>query len=147
VDCLFTEEEAPTTYLLAAFYWENFTYIGMGPRKGTNGEFVLSIALGGAKLPGIAAEDIGGCAHGQFRRGASTAGQRYGIAGESLSGPEMAANMANALGRKSGFLMGRLMVTAEWVSPAQKISAICSSIKPFSVMNSSAAVIPNRPAH
>jgi len=103
VDHVFAEEAAPTTYLLAAFYWENFIYFGMGPRKGADGELALSMPLGGAKLPGIAAEDIGKCAYGVFRRGKSTVGQRIGIAGEILSGPEMAAKFANALGRKVGF--------------------------------------------
>lgn len=103
VDHVFAEEAAPTTYLLAAFYWENFIYFGMGPRKGADGELALSMPLGGAKLPGIAAEDIGKCAYGVFRRGTSTVGQRIGIAGEILSGPEMAAKFANALGRKVGF--------------------------------------------
>jgi uncharacterized protein YbjT (DUF2867 family) len=103
VDHVFAEEAAPTTYLLAAFYWENFIYFGMGPRKGADGELALSMPLGGAKLPGIAAGDIGGCAYGVFRRGTSTIGQRIGIAGEILSGPEMAAKMASALGRKVGF--------------------------------------------
>ena len=103
VDHVFAEEAAPTTYLLAAFYWDNFIYFGMGPRKGADGELVLSLPLGGAKLPGIAAEDIGGCAYGLFRRGADTVGQRFGIAGEVLSGPEMAGKMASAIGRKIAF--------------------------------------------
>jgi len=103
VDHVFAEEAAPTTYLLAAFYWENFIYFGMGPRKGADDELALSMPLEGAKLPGIAAEDIGKCAYGVFRRGKSTVGQRIGIAGEILSGPEMAAKFANALGRKVGF--------------------------------------------
>jgi uncharacterized protein YbjT (DUF2867 family) len=96
-------EAAPTTYLLAAFYWENFLYFGMGPRKGPDGNLVLALPLGGVKLPGIAAEDIGKCAYGVFRRGTSTVGQRIGIAGDVLSGPEMAAAMGRALGRKVSF--------------------------------------------
>jgi len=103
MDHVFAKEAAPTTYLLAAFYWENFLYFGMGPRKGPDGELVLAMPLGGVKLPGIAAEDIGKCAHGVFRRGTGTVGQRFGIAGEVLSGPEMAAKMARHLGRKVTF--------------------------------------------
>ena len=103
VDRVFAEEAAPTTYLLAAFYWENFIYFGMGPRKGPDGDLVLALPLGGVKLPGIAAEDIGRCAYGLFRRGTGTVGQRFGIAGEILSGAEMAAKMARALGRKVNF--------------------------------------------
>ena len=103
VDHVFAEEAAPTTYLLAAFYWENFIYFGMGPREDPSHELVLSLPLGGVKLPGIAAEDIGRCAHGLFRRGPDTAGRRFGIAGEVLSGTEMAAKMTHALGRKVRF--------------------------------------------
>ena len=103
VDRVFAEEAAPTTYLLASFYWENFLNPGMGPRKGPDGDLVLALPLGGAKLPGIATEDIGKCAYGLFRRGTGTVGQRFGVAGEVLSGPEMAAKMGRALGRKVSF--------------------------------------------
>jgi uncharacterized protein YbjT (DUF2867 family) len=103
VDRVFAEEAAPTTYLLASFYWENFLHMGMGPRGSAEGDLVLALPLGGAKLPGIATEDIGKCAYGLFRRGTGTAGQRFGVAGEVLSGPEMAAKMGHALGRKVSF--------------------------------------------
>ena len=103
VDHVFASEAAPTSYILAAAYWENFIYFGMGPRKGESGDLVLAMPLGGAKLPGIAAEDIGKCAFGIFRRGPGAAGQRFGIAGDVLSGEEMAAKMGKALGRKIAF--------------------------------------------
>jgi uncharacterized protein YbjT (DUF2867 family) len=102
-DRIFAEEAGPTTFLLASFYWENFIYFGMGPRKGPDGDLVLALPLGGVKLPGMAAEDIGKCAYGIFRRGAAAVGQRFGIAGEILSGPEMAAKFSRALGRKVNF--------------------------------------------
>jgi uncharacterized protein YbjT (DUF2867 family) len=56
--------------------------------------------MGQAKLPGIAAEDIGRCAHGVFRRGGDLIGQTVGIAGEHLTGAEMAAALTHALGRE-----------------------------------------------
>src|SRR5690242_1534897 len=59
--------------------------------------------LGGGKLPGIASEDIGKCAYGVFKRGPEAFGQRFGISGEVLSGDELAAKMARALGRKVSF--------------------------------------------
>jgi uncharacterized protein YbjT (DUF2867 family) len=104
VDEVFAKEAAPTTYLLAAFYWDNFIHFGMGPRTGEDGNLVLAMPLGGAKLPGIAAEDVGRCAYGVFKRGESTVGQRIGIAGEVLSGAEMAAKMGRALGRTVNFV-------------------------------------------
>lgn len=102
MDAVFAREAAPTSYLLAAFYWENLIQ-GSGPRKGADGELVLALPLGGAKLPGIAAEDIGRCAYGVFRKGPEVAGQRFGIAGEILTGPEMAEKLGRALGRKVTF--------------------------------------------
>jgi uncharacterized protein YbjT (DUF2867 family) len=97
-DAIFDAEAAPTSYLLAAFYWENFIFFGQGPRKGPDGNLVLALPLGGGKLPGIAVEDIGKCAFGIFRRGPEAAGKRFGIAGEVLSGPEYAAAFSRHLG-------------------------------------------------
>ena len=51
----------------------------------------------------VSAEDVGKCAYGVFRRGASAAGQRFGIAGDVLSGAEMAEKMGRALGRSVRF--------------------------------------------
>ncbi len=103
VDHVFAEEGAPTTYLLAAFYWENLIYFGMGPRAGDNGELTIAFPLGGVKLPGISAGDIGGCALGIFKEGTVNIGKRIGIAGESLTGAEVAAKLGAALGRTVNF--------------------------------------------
>jgi uncharacterized protein YbjT (DUF2867 family) len=103
IDHVFANEAAPTTYLMAAFYWDNFIHFGMGPRAGEDGDLVLAMPLGGVKLPGIAAGDIGGCAFGIFKAGLSTVGRRIGVAGESLTGDEVAAKMGQALGRPVHF--------------------------------------------
>lgn len=103
VDDVFTNEAAPTSFLLAAFYWDNFIYFGMGPRAGDNGELTLALPLGGAKLPGISAGDVGGCAYGVFKKGPDAVGQRFGVAGESLSGSDMAEKMGRAIGRTVHF--------------------------------------------
>lgn len=103
MDEVFAAEAAPTSYLLAAFYWENLIHFGMGPRKGTDGSLAFSMPLGGAKLPGISTGDIGKCAYGIFRRGAGATGQRFGISGENLSGDEMAAKLSRALGQSVKF--------------------------------------------
>lgn len=97
-DAVFAAEGAPTTYMLAAFYWENLIYFGMGPRKGADGALTLALPLGGAALPGIAAEDIGRCAYGIFKRGPSAAGERIGIAGDITTGEQMAAALSRHLG-------------------------------------------------
>ena len=58
--------------------------------------------MGDKKLPGIAAEDIGKCAFGVFRRGEQLVGKSVGIAGEHLSGAQMAAQLGEALGEPVG---------------------------------------------
>jgi uncharacterized protein YbjT (DUF2867 family) len=103
MDYVFERDGAPTSFLHVAFYWDNFIYFGMGPRVGDDGQLVLAMPLGGARLPGIAVADVGKCAYGVFQRGAAAVGQRFGIAGEILSGPDMAAKMGQALGRSTAF--------------------------------------------
>ncbi len=98
-DSVFRESGVPTTYLLASFYWENFIYGGSGPKKDQNGDLVLSLPMADAKLAGIASEDIGKCAYGIFRRGPEMAGKRIGVAGEQLTGDEMAQKFSRALGK------------------------------------------------
>lgn len=88
----------PTTYLIASNYWDNLIVFGAGPRRGDDGKLVFVLPMGDRKMAGIAAEDIGNCAAGIFRRGASLIGQRIGVAGECLTGKEMADQMAEAFG-------------------------------------------------
>ncbi len=99
-DRFFAEAGVPTTYLLTSFYWDNLIHFGMGPKRDPDGKLVFALPLGDAKLPGIAAEDIGRCALGVFREGAALAGRRVGIAGEHLTGAEMAAALGRALGEE-----------------------------------------------
>jgi hypothetical protein len=56
--------------------------------------------MGDKKLPGIAAEDIGKCAYGIFKRGREFIGKTVGVAGEHLTGAQMAAALSTALGRE-----------------------------------------------
>lgn len=96
----FTERGVPATFLLTSFYWDNFIYFGSGPQRGADGVLALTMPLGSAKLPGIAAVDIGRCAHGVFRRGSELVGETVGIAGGHLTGAEMAAGLTEALGQE-----------------------------------------------
>ena len=93
----------PTTYLLTSFYWENFIYFGMGPKRGTDGKFTLTLPMAEAPLSGIAAEDIGKCAYGIFKQGKQWIGQRVGIAGDHVTGRQMALAMTKALGQNVGY--------------------------------------------
>lgn len=97
-NAVFTEQGVPTTFLLTSFYWDNFIFFGMGPQKGEDGRFALNMPMGDKKLPGIAAEDIGKCALGVFKQGSEAIGKTIGIAGEHLSGAEMAEKMSRHMG-------------------------------------------------
>jgi uncharacterized protein YbjT (DUF2867 family) len=94
----FTRAGVPTTFLLTSFYWDNLIHFGMGPKKGADGVLAFTLPMGHAKLPGIAAEDIGRCAYGVFKR-PDLIGKTVGIAGEHLSGAEMAAKLGKAMGQ------------------------------------------------
>lgn len=98
VDHVFTELAVPTTFLRVSFYWDNLIHLGMGPRRNDAGKLVFSLPLGEAKLPGIAAEDIGKCAYGILKGGRRYIGRTIGIAGEHPTGAQMAAALAAALG-------------------------------------------------
>lgn len=93
----FTDLGVPTTFLLTSFYWENLIYFGAGPKKGADGVLALTYPMGDKKLPGIASEDIGRCAYGIFRKGREYIGKTVGVAGEHLTGTQMAASLTKAL--------------------------------------------------
>jgi uncharacterized protein YbjT (DUF2867 family) len=98
-DALFTQAGVPTTLLLTSFYWDNFIHFGMGPKPGPDSKLAITMPMGDKKLPGIAAEDIGKCAFGVFKKGRDLVGKTVGIAGEHLTGAQMAAAMTKVLGR------------------------------------------------
>ena len=89
----------PVTFSYASFYWENFIYFGMGPKKGPDGVLALNLPMADKKMTGIAADDIGRCALGAFKRGNEFVGKRIGLAGDALTGAQMASAMGKALGQ------------------------------------------------
>jgi len=97
-DGVFAAAGVPTTYLLTSFYWDNFIYFGMGPQKGPDGKLAITLPMGDKKLPGIAAEDIGRCAYGIFKRGDEFIGKTVAISGENLTGAQMATTFSEVLG-------------------------------------------------
>ena len=99
-DKFFTEQGVPTTNLLTSFYWDNFIYFGMGPKKGEDGKLALSLPMGDKKLPGISAEDIGKTAYNIFKRGNEFVGKTVAISGGNLTGKEMADAFTRALGQE-----------------------------------------------
>jgi uncharacterized protein YbjT (DUF2867 family) len=88
----------PTTYLVTSFYWDNFYLFGLAPKKDDKGVYSWTFPMGEAKLPGIAAEDIGKVAYGIFKAGSEYVGKTVGIAGESLSFQEMSKRLEKGLG-------------------------------------------------
>jgi uncharacterized protein YbjT (DUF2867 family) len=94
----FTEAGVPTTFLYASFYWDNFIYFGAGPKRGEDGKLALTLPIGDAKMAGISAEDIGKCAYGIFKNPKEYIGKNVGVAGEQLTGQEMADGLSKALG-------------------------------------------------
>jgi uncharacterized protein YbjT (DUF2867 family) len=102
-DQFFIDFGVPTTFLRASFYWDNFIYFGSGPKRGEDGILYLTLPLGDKKMAGIAAEDIGKCAYGIFKKGKELLGKTIGVAGEHLTGQEMADGLSRALGKEVRF--------------------------------------------
>lgn len=96
----FESREVPTTYLLTSFYWDNLVNLGVEPKRADDGVLELVLPMADKPLPGIAVEDIGKCAFGVFAAGEKYIGRKVGIAGEHLTGSEMAAALADALGEE-----------------------------------------------
>jgi uncharacterized protein YbjT (DUF2867 family) len=94
----FIQARVPTTLLYTSFYWENLIYFGMHPQRQSDGTLGFVLPMADAKLPGIAAADIGACAFAVFARGEDMLGKSIGVAGEHLTGAQMAAALSQALG-------------------------------------------------
>ena len=99
-DRVFSDLGLPVTVLLTSFYWDNLIFFGMGPKKGQDGILAITFPMGDKKLPGMAAEDIGKCAYGIFKRGREFIGKTVGIAGEFVTGAQMASKLTKALGQE-----------------------------------------------
>jgi uncharacterized protein YbjT (DUF2867 family) len=96
-DQIFRELGVPTTFLLTSYYWDNMIHFGTGPKRGPDGKLAITMPMGDKKLPGIAAEDIGKVVYAIFKAGREYIGKTMGVAGEHLSGKEMADKLSRAL--------------------------------------------------
>ena len=45
-DAVFPSAGVPTTFLLTAFYWDNFIHFGMGPKPGPTARWLLTLPMG-----------------------------------------------------------------------------------------------------
>jgi uncharacterized protein YbjT (DUF2867 family) len=99
-DGLFTAAGVPTTFLRTTFYWENLAN-GWGATRDDGGVLTLSLPMGESKLAGIAVDDIGRTAYGLFKAGpAEYSGRTVHIAGEHLTGDQIAAGLSRATGER-----------------------------------------------
>jgi uncharacterized protein YbjT (DUF2867 family) len=96
---IFVDLGLPVTLLNTSFYWDNFVYFGVGPKPGPDGVLAIGFPMGDKRLPGIAAADIGRCALGIFKAKGEFIGKTVGIAGEHLTGAQLAEKMGRAIGR------------------------------------------------
>jgi uncharacterized protein YbjT (DUF2867 family) len=87
----------PTTFLQTSFNWENFA-VGLGPIRGEGGRLVLTLPMGERRLAGISVEDVGRTALGIFARGEEYIGRTVSIAGEHVTGEQLAETFAEGFG-------------------------------------------------
>ena len=74
-NAFFDAAGVPTTLLYTSFYWDNLIHFGMQPQRGPDGMLAVRAAHGPAKMPGIAAADIGACAYARHRARQRVRGQ------------------------------------------------------------------------
>jgi uncharacterized protein YbjT (DUF2867 family) len=94
----FAQQRVPVTYLYTSCTWENLGPFGMLPWRDADGSLAMTVPTGAARIPWLAAEDIGRTAREIFLQGESLLFDSIGIAAEHLTGAEMAAQMSAALG-------------------------------------------------
>ncbi|MDF1504236.1 NmrA/HSCARG family protein [Roseisolibacter sp. H3M3-2] len=99
-DRRFVELGVPTTFLNTTFYWDNLIHFGMGPRRAEDGGLDLVLPMGDKRLAGIAADDIGRVAYGILRAGDAYVGKTVSVAGDFVTGAEMAEKLGVALGER-----------------------------------------------
>src|SRR6185436_15249597 len=98
INHVFTDAGLPTTFLNTSFYWDNAYLFGMGPAKQADGSYTITFPMGDKRLSGIASEDIGKCAYGIFKNPGKYIGKTVGIAGDHLTGAQMAEKYSKGLG-------------------------------------------------
>jgi len=94
----FAQQRVPVTYLYTSGYWENLIHFGMGPQRQADGSLAVTFPTGAARIPWIGVEDIGIAAHEIFLRGDALVYDSIGVAGDHLTGTELARHLSCALG-------------------------------------------------
>jgi len=99
----FAQQRVPVTFLYTSGFWENLIHFGMGPQRQADGSLAVTFPTGAARIPWIGAADIGIAAREIFLQGEALIGESIGIAGEHLSGAELAATLSAALGERVAY--------------------------------------------
>ena len=94
----FAQQRVPVTYLYSSAFWENLIHFGMGPQRQADGSLAVTFPTDAARIPWIGVEDIGIAAKEIFLRGDALVFESIGVAGEHLSGKELAVQLGAALG-------------------------------------------------
>jgi uncharacterized protein YbjT (DUF2867 family) len=94
----FAQLRVPVTFLYTSGYWENLIHFGMGPQRGPDGKLAVTFPTAAARIPWIGVEDIGVSAMEIFLRGDALIGESIGIAGDHLTGAELAEQLSGAVG-------------------------------------------------
>lgn len=97
-DRAFHDAGVPTTFLLPPTHWDAFVFGKGTPQPGPDGVRTLAIPLGDARLPGIAAEDIGRCAYRIFQQPRQYLGATVGLAAENTTGAQLAEGLSRVFG-------------------------------------------------
>jgi uncharacterized protein YbjT (DUF2867 family) len=96
-DALFAKSGLPTTYLLLSFFWDNLLTLAR-PQRDPDGTLALHLPLGDTAVAGMASDDIGQAVLRVLRRPSETIGATVPVAGEHLTGEQMAAALSTVLG-------------------------------------------------
>jgi len=96
-DEYFRAAGVPTTFLRTTFYYENLA-TALAPTRDAEGVLALTMPMGDSPIAGIAADDIGRVALSIFRAGEEYVGRTVSIAGDIVTGKEIAEALSEALG-------------------------------------------------
>jgi uncharacterized protein YbjT (DUF2867 family) len=99
-DSAFKTAGVPTTYLLTPTHWDGFVFGKGVPQPGPDGVLTLVLPLGGAKLPGMAAEDIGRCAYRIFQQPGDDLGTRVPLAAQQVTGEQLADGLSRVFAQR-----------------------------------------------
>ena len=97
----FTDLGVPVTFIQTSYYYESL--IGPMAVRSASGEPVLLLPIADRRLAVVAAGDIGRTALAIFAGGSQYIGETISVAGDHVSGHELADKMTRAIGEKVSY--------------------------------------------